>query len=631
MIRSRKPTSARLTDLPVYSAAYFGFNGNGVVDNVNCWTDVGTEATAVGGMHLMFGEGVFVTSASINSPSNIKITGIGPGVTEIGALPAITGANLFSISADSNICLEDLSFRHNRADQVSGHTIRMADATNVILRHVTVEDAYNYAIGMQTGVMTRIILDGVKVQDTGIDAIDIKDRDGGNSDIIIRDLTVGQDNLRAVNPGTAGVDIRCRRLRASGVLIEKDFPFVIDVGFRFRQGEPDWADATDYLEGDVVLSGGTAYICIAAHTSSGTIDLAKFVAYDIDTALIGDGTGYGSSHSYITGLQVKHTGGTTGYGYGATLVGRKIIATSITGERLASAIVLPDSSADCVVSGLQATACTVGVADSGRRNRVSDVNAIICGTSYEYDGQDGEVSNFTSYLARTVGFSVISTSTNLGINNCRSIDDATTLSVSSTDTGMIISNSPSLTGDDAQATSGYYGPMASVGVSALTLVEDRLYLVPIWLPNSLVVDHIGFGVSTGAGDASCQVRVGLYGLSAGVYTLLKDAGTIAIGTSTGSQTKSLSGKIAVQGRIFVGLICNRNGGAGAMPIVNAYPSTSGARVLVGSTTASFADSVYTATIYNDQVVASWAAYTLPATVSVTRATTDFPAAGVSAV
>ena len=60
-------------------------------------------------------------------------------------------------------------------------------------------------------------------------------------------------------------------------------------------------------------------------------------------------------------------------------------------------------------------------------------------------------------------------------------------------------------------------------------------------------------------------------------------------------------------------------------------STSGARVLVGSTTASFADTVYTATLYDDQVVASWASYTLPATVSVTKATTNFPAAGVSPV
>ena len=45
-----------------------------------------------------------------------------------------------------------------------------------------------------------------------------------------------------------------------------------------------WADATDYVVGDLVTDSGTTYVCYTAHTSSGAIDTNKFLAWGVSTA-----------------------------------------------------------------------------------------------------------------------------------------------------------------------------------------------------------------------------------------------------------------------------------------------------------------------------------------------------------
>jgi hypothetical protein len=45
----------------------------------------------------------------------------------------------------------------------------------------------------------------------------------------------------------------------------------------------DWADATTYAVGDLVVDSGTTYVCYIAHTSSGSLDSSKFLGWGVST------------------------------------------------------------------------------------------------------------------------------------------------------------------------------------------------------------------------------------------------------------------------------------------------------------------------------------------------------------
>ena len=174
------------------------------------------------------------------------------------------------------------------------------------------------------------------------------------------------------------------------------------------------------------------------------------------------------------------------------------------------------------------------------------------------------------------------------------------------------------------ASATYYTVPLGSTTSTQILTENRLYFWPFFQAESRSVafDRIGIDITTGAGDATAQVRWGIYKSVNGRPTsLVVDAGVTTIGTGTATLTVTIAQTLP-PGWYFLAIISNKNGGGGAMATLrsNANEGRVFENWLKGLTTLSEVQNSHL--LFNDETVASWAAYTLPAT-----ATSGLGAAG----
>ena len=161
----------------------------------------------------------------------------------------------------------------------------------------------------------------------------------------------------------------------------------------------------------------------------------------------------------------------------------------------------------------------------------------------------------------------------------------------------------------------YYGRSVGTGSGTILSTENRLYFVPVFLPRPAKIDRISASVSTGAGDAQYQVRIGAYRNAGGrPSTLLFDAGVVAQGTATGACQATVDQTLVDW--VWLCIIGNRNAGAtGTQATFRGYASESRTHLqdLIGATTNDAFVTGSDVSAYHDQTVGSWGAYTLPAT------------------
>lgn len=171
----------------------------------------------------------------------------------------------------------------------------------------------------------------------------------------------------------------------------------------------------------------------------------------------------------------------------------------------------------------------------------------------------------------------------------------------------------------------YYTVPIGGNTSTLLLTENRLYFWPFFQGDARPVafDRIAVDATTGAGDASSQIRWGIYrsvnGRPAG---LLVDAGVTTISTGTGTLTVTIAQTLP-PGWYYLAIISNRNGGAGA--VVTLRSNANEARVYenyLKGLPAAVSEVQNSHLVFNDETVSSWGTYTLPAT-----ATSGLGAAG----
>lgn len=177
-------------------------------------------------------------------------------------------------------------------------------------------------------------------------------------------------------------------------------------------------------------------------------------------------------------------------------------------------------------------------------------------------------------------------------------------------------------------TGRYYGRSLGTASGTILSVENRLYFFPVFVSRPTKVDRISASVTTGAGDAQYQTRIGAYKNANGrPGALLVDAGTVSQGTSTGACEVTVDQTLFDW--VWLCIVGNRNGGAtGTQATFRGYAAEARTHLqdLIGAASNDGFVTGSEVSAYHDQTVGSWGAYSLPASApTLTFAATVGPA------
>lgn len=180
----------------------FGAVGDGVTDD-----SVAIQAATASGKRVYFPEGIYVASpVVVPSGSSLRWAGAGRYLTTI-RLKA--GANDHLVSFGSGAVSSEISgltLDQNRAAQSAGHAVRLGGVDGLVMCDFRILNAYGYGIGIQAGANKNISITDFEINGSGDDAIDIKDLDLANENIVIGDGVL--KNFGAINPEKPGIDVR---------------------------------------------------------------------------------------------------------------------------------------------------------------------------------------------------------------------------------------------------------------------------------------------------------------------------------------------------------------------------------------------------------------------------------------
>lgn len=148
-----------------------------------------------------------------------------------------------------------------------------------------------------------------------------------------------------------------------------------------------------------------------------------------------------------------------------------------------------------------------------------------------------------------------------------------------------------------------YAPHYAASLATQAMTENVFHAAPWYQPETCTFSHFGINVTTAAGDASCQVRMGIYADDgAGVPgNLIADLGNLTIANTTGNKFIA-STQTLEPGWLWLILVVNRNGGAGALPVIQSVAAPNGWRMMGTGLLLTAAASV-----------GSWGSFTMPAT------------------
>ena len=147
----------------------------------------------------------------------------------IGLVPM----NAISMTQIDNASVENLTIDNARAtpESMGTHGIRLSHASNILLEGLNIRNTYYYGIGFQgNGRFQQITVNDVDIRNTIADAIDFKNRENSNSDILLSDIDITDFGM--ARDSQAGIDLRgsdfiMRNINISGVKAGQS-------GIRFR-------------------------------------------------------------------------------------------------------------------------------------------------------------------------------------------------------------------------------------------------------------------------------------------------------------------------------------------------------------------------------------------------------------
>jgi hypothetical protein len=218
----------------------FGAVGDGTTDDTVAINNAIIAVNAAGGGTVFFPEGTYLVTdvgnnVAISLLSNVTLNGDGINATII-KLKNNGNAHVINATSVSNVAITNLTVDGNRASQSLGvHCIRGGGVDGYFIENVEAKQAYAYGIGFQTGTFKRIKLNNVYIHDTGLDGIDLKNKNSDNEDVQYSNITIRQWGLDT----TATVQT-CMDIRGVAELVNIDARNPGNntcYGIRFRDGE----------------------------------------------------------------------------------------------------------------------------------------------------------------------------------------------------------------------------------------------------------------------------------------------------------------------------------------------------------------------------------------------------------
>jgi hypothetical protein len=323
-----------------------------------------------------------------------------------------------------------------------------------------------------------------------------------------------------------------------------------------------------------------------------------------------DPNGRGAHYCQVESLWAENTGTRNTFSGGVEVSASYAQVGQVTARNLHYGVVFGAEAVDSHVQHVIGEGCAYTVSNGGTRCSVGggkSLNAATAAIIHETGAVEPEISNFDARTSLGNVAALVDNCATSVISDCRGVQNRGSYGYAS---GQRIG--PSFTGNDA----------------TLLLVENTIYICPVELLDDFLASHFGFHVTTGAGDAECQVRCALYKPVGKGGKLVEDYGTHSLGTNTGERTIAFSpNKNIGIGLKLLAIIANRNGGAtGTMPTLASHAASSSViRGRLGSGNSQHSATSYSLSGRALVTVSSWGSYTLPSTLpSLTYDNTGIP-------
>ena len=238
-----------MTDnLGVYNVKHYGAKGDGTTNDAAAINAAITAANTAGGGTVFLPPGVYIVNKTINAAgvlvkSNVRVVGSGRDATTIRSANAQGDMHVLIVADATNAEVRDLTVDGNRAGSggAGGHGVSIGNSSKIRIVDVRSVNGQHYGVGMQSGTMDDIWIDGVLVEDCGGDGIDIKDWNSANRAIRITNCVVRRFGRKG-DQSYAGIDIRGLGVNVSGCFVDQygDLgPTLGATGIRCRFGESD--------------------------------------------------------------------------------------------------------------------------------------------------------------------------------------------------------------------------------------------------------------------------------------------------------------------------------------------------------------------------------------------------------
>ncbi len=224
----------------------------------------------------------------IHDARELAIVGAGARQTRI-LLDSERDAHVVAFTDCADVTLQGLSIDGARAKHALGHGVRVANADGLTLSTLEISHAAFYGIGLQRGALRRVVIDRVRIHDTGADGIDFNNEWSANEDLWLNEILVSAPSQ--VSPNQAGIDVR-GPARISAVTVLDVPPGA--VGIRLRgDGEESGLGAHGSTLSDFHISGDPGSVGVVV---------------DANDVLVEHGSIAGS----FRGVRVRGTGATIG-------------------------------------------------------------------------------------------------------------------------------------------------------------------------------------------------------------------------------------------------------------------------------------------------------------------------------